>query len=180
MQKPSLAKVVYHARRPWDRQRPRILVVACADGRLQEEVDDFLLNHLHVSHYDRLYMPGGPGALAHSGGELARAAQYRRECRFLVRAHGVKRVILLFHGPAPGGPDDSMCADYCRKLPGLSAEQIRAQQDADVVELVRWRGEWAERAQLNAYRCEVNAANEVQFVAMTALPRIEDDTGSLR
>lgn len=173
-------KIVYQAHRPWIRRRPHILVVACSDGRLQEEVDDFLQHHLHVTRYDRLYLPGGPGGLAYSGGELSRTVQHRRECRFLIRAHSVERVVLLFHGPSLDGPDEAMCADYTRKLPGFSAQQVRAQQDADVVELVRWRSEWAEQAQLQAFRCEINSADEVQFVAMTSLPRPEDYTGSLR
>jgi hypothetical protein len=176
----STDAVVYQSRRTWNRLRPRILVIACSDGRMQEEVDAFLLRHLHVSHYDRLYLPGGPGALAYSGGETARTAQQRRECLFLIEAHAIRRVVLIFHGPSRNGPAEATCADYQRKLPGMTPEQIRRQQEADVVELVRWRAEWAGRAQLNAYRCEVNADNEVQFVALTALAREENDTGSLR
>jgi hypothetical protein len=112
--------VVHHARREWNRTRPRIMVIACSDGRLQEEIDDFLLNHLHIAHYDRLYLPGGPGALAYSGGETSRTAQQRRECLFLIRAHAIRRVVLLF-------PEVACCADYQRKLPGYTAEQIRQQ-----------------------------------------------------
>jgi hypothetical protein len=172
--------VVYRSNQQWNSERPRILVIACSDGRLQEEVDAFLLKHLHIAHYDRLYLPGGPGALAYSGGELSRAAQQRRECLFLIQAHKIERVILLFHGPSADGPDVASCADYARKLPGISAAQIRAQQEADVVELVRWRGEWGGRAHLHAYRCEITAEDGVQFAALTALPREELDTGSLR
>jgi hypothetical protein len=172
--------VVYRHRRPWSHRHPGILVIACSDGRLQEEIDHFLLKHLHISHYDRLYLPGGPGALAYSGGEPARAVQHRRECRFLIQAHDVKRIVLLWHGPTADGPDEASCVDYRRKLPGLSAQEIRARQETDVIELVRWRAEWAGRAQLHAYRCEVSADEEVQFVALTALAREENDTGSLR
>jgi hypothetical protein len=172
--------VVHHARREWNRTRPRIMVIACSDGRLQEEIDDFLLNHLHIAHYDRLYLPGGPGALAYSGGETSRTAQQRRECLFLIRAHAIRRVVLLFHGPSADGPEVACCADYQRKLPGYTAEQIRQQQEADVVELVRWRAEWAGQAQLHAYRAEITAQNGVQFSVLTATPRQQDDTGSLR
>jgi hypothetical protein len=172
--------VVYHGQQPWNRDRPRNLVIACSDGRLQKEIDGFLLNHLQIVQYDRLYLPGGPGALAYSGGETSRASHYRRDCLHLIRTHRIRRAVLLFHGPADGGPEEAICADYQRKLPGISAQQVRAQQEADVIELVRWRAEWAGQAQLHAFRGEVTADGTVQFVALTAAPRPEDDTGSLR
>ena len=33
---------------PWKHQRPSALVVACSDGRLQENLDDFLSNALRM------------------------------------------------------------------------------------------------------------------------------------
>ena len=57
---------VYVSERRWSEERPRVLVVACSDGRLQEAVDDFLQNHLGILDYDRLYAPGGPGAYSRS------------------------------------------------------------------------------------------------------------------
>ena len=64
---------------PWKQQRPSALVIACSDGRLQENLDDFLSNALRITQYDRLYVPGGPGALAISGLEMLRPEQVRRE-----------------------------------------------------------------------------------------------------
>src|SRR5918998_448510 len=84
----------------WNPARPRILVVACSDGRLQEETDLFLDGALGVTHYDRLYLPGGAGALSASGRDFVRAQQMRHECRYLVDAHGVEDLVMLFHGPA--------------------------------------------------------------------------------
>ena len=40
---------------PWDPERPRVLVAACSDGRLQEATDAFLSRALGVRQYDRLY-----------------------------------------------------------------------------------------------------------------------------
>lgn len=54
----SASQSVYLSERPWNAERPRVLVVACSDGRLQQNADDFLCNHLGISDYDRLYMPG--------------------------------------------------------------------------------------------------------------------------
>src|SRR5688500_5046649 len=90
----------------WNPARPRILVIACSDGRLQEATDDFLANHLGITHYDRLYVPGGAGGLSPSGRDFLRAQNLQRECRYLVEAHGVERLLALFHGPAPDGPAD--------------------------------------------------------------------------
>ena len=98
----------------WSPERPNVLVVACSDGRLQEATDAFLANELGVVRYDRFYVPGGGGALAASGYDLARAQQMRRECRYLIELHRVQRVILLMHGPAANGPLDAACADYRR------------------------------------------------------------------
>lgn len=37
---------VYVSRARWDDERPGVLVIACSDGRLQENLDDFLTGHL--------------------------------------------------------------------------------------------------------------------------------------
>jgi len=173
-------KVVFRCSRAWSPDRPRILVIACSDGRLQEEVDEFLHRHLHVVRYDRLLLPGGPGALAYSGGELGRAAEHRRECRFLVRVHRIERIVLLFHGPTDEGLDEAICADYLRKFPGITPDEVRTRQETDLGHLVRFRAEWAENAQLQAFRGEVGPDRNVRFVAITGSFRSVDDTGSLR
>ena len=150
----------------WEPDRPRILVAACSDGRLQEATDRFLARALGVRQYDRLYLPGGGGALAASGADFMRAAAVRRECRFLIEAHGVEHLILLFHGPAAGGPAEAICADYRRKHSWQRPEQVRAQQEADVRDLLSRRSEFAGGAQLSAYRFDVSATGALQVVAL--------------
>ena len=148
----------------WDSTDPDVLVVACSDGRFQEELDVLLREDLRVTHYDRLYLPGGAGALAPSGIEFTRAAALQKECRFLIEAHGIKRVILLFHGPAIDGPDDAACGDYRREFPGHSVHQIRKQQDNDLAELLRasiWRG-----VTLEVLRMEVTRERTVELTAL--------------
>jgi len=148
----------------WDAANPKTLVVACSDGRFQEELDTFLAAQLGLRQYDRLYLPGGAGALAPSGIEFTRAHQVRKECRFLIEAHGIERVILLFHGPAAEGPEEAACGDYRRKFPGASAHEIRKRQDTDAAEVVRqpvFRS-----TQVEVYRCEVTGRGEVQFVSI--------------
>jgi len=156
--------MTYVSRRPWNSERPNILVIACSDGRLQENLDDFLQNHLGITRYDRLYTPGGPGALAMSGVEFLRSEQFRRECAFLVEAHQVEEVFLVFHGPAADGPDEATCADYRRKFPRQSARDIRGQQEQDAAELLRRGFGWHKTARVHVWRCEVTAEGGVQFV----------------
>jgi hypothetical protein len=157
-------------RMPWNPSRPRVLVIACSDGRLQEATDEFLERHLGIMHYDRLYVPGGAGALSPSGRDFFRAREIQKECRYLVDAHGVERLVAIFHGPTADGPTEAMCADYRRKFAWASIEELRAQQEHDAHELLAYRAEWAERAGVSIYRCEVGAAGELSFVTLHADP----------
>ncbi len=162
---PGTTAARFVSRKRWSVTRPRTLVIACSDGRLQESLDDFLENHLGVTHYDRLYAPGGPGALAASGFEFLRADQFRRECAFLLEAHGTEEVVLVFHGAAAdGGPDEAICADYKRKLPRQTGEAIAGQQEADVAEILRSAFGWKNEARIHIFRAEVTADQQVRFV----------------
>lgn len=161
---------VYVSERRWREERPHVLVIACSDGRLQDATDDFVHNHLNIVDYDRLYAPGGPGALASGGFEFLRADTFRRECAFLVKAHQLEQVILLFHGPAPNdsGPALAVCADYGRKQPAAEPDQIAAQQAGDAREIVRTAfGPYLDRLVIRVFRAEVLADQRVRFVDLT-------------
>src|SRR6476660_2000372 len=148
----------------WTPARPNAMVVACSDGRLQEATDEFLARELQITRYDRFYVPGGGGALASSGTDPVRAQQMCAECKYLVDMHAVRRVILLLHGPSAEGRIEAACADYRRKLPWASIAQIRAQQDADAVDLLKRRREFASDAGVLLFRCEVDAGGQISFV----------------
>jgi len=147
----------------WNRERPHTLVVACSDGRLQTGVDDFLQRRFDLVDYDRFYIPGGAGALAASGLEFLRATRLRRECEFLLVAHSVEHLILLFHGPAADGPGEAVCADYSRKMPAASPAEIRAQQDCDAEEVLRRFGRALEQVVTHVFRCEVAGDRSLHF-----------------
>ena len=119
----------------WSTNRPRTMVVACSDGRLQGATDAFLHAELGLAEFDRLYVPGGGGALSASDRDVFRAQQLRGECKYLVELHEVKQIVLLFHGPAADGPAESVCADYRRKLPWASPDVLRQRQARDALEL---------------------------------------------
>ncbi|HXI98209.1 MAG TPA: hypothetical protein VNG73_04645 [Gemmatimonadaceae bacterium] len=148
----------------WTPGRPNAMVVACSDGRLQEATDAFLVREFKITRYDRFYVPGGGGALASSGTDSARAVQMCAECKYLVDLHAVRRVIVLFHGPSAAGRIEAACADYRRKLPWANLAELRAQQEADAVDLLKRRREWAAEAGVLLYRCEVDAAGQLAFV----------------
>jgi hypothetical protein len=145
-----------------------VLVVACSDGRLQEATDAFLANELGVVRYDRFYVPGGAGALVPSGYDFVRAQQMRRECRYLIQLHDIGRIVLLMHGPVAGGPAEGACADYRRKLPRASVEQLREQQRVDATQLLQQRAKWAGLASVVIYRCEVDVSGAIAFVDLAA------------
>ncbi|MBV9851955.1 MAG: hypothetical protein JO250_20000 [Armatimonadetes bacterium] len=158
---------VFVGERRWNVQRPQVLVVCCSDGRLQECMDEFLQERMGVHHYDRFYAPGGPGALAISGYEFLRAEQYRDDCAFLLRAHGVQDLILIFHGPAPDGPEEAVCAHYRRILPHATPEQIRAQQAQDMEEVLTYLKILRLPVRVHGFRAEVLPSRQVRFAPLT-------------
>ena len=148
------------------------MVVACSDGRLQEATDAFLAGQFKITRYDRFYVPGGGGALASSGTDAARAQQMCAECKYLVDMHAVRRVIVLFHGPSSEGRIEAACADYRRKLPWATVPQLREQQEADAVDLLKRRREWASEAGVLLFRCEVDSAGTLSFVNLDPEARL--------
>jgi hypothetical protein len=139
-------------------------VVACSDGRFGDEVEDFLQRRLGVPCYDRLYVPGGAGALAAGGAEFLRAQRFRSECQFLIEAHGIKRVILFFHGPAEEGPAEAVCGDYKRRLPTSTPNSVRRQQERDARQIIR--DGLGDDVALEVYFCEVTKDRLLRFRAI--------------
>lgn len=159
----STPEVIFVGQEAWQRSRPRTLVVACSDGRLQKSIDEFLERRLGVVDYDRLYAPGGPGVLA-SGSADVKTDQFRRELRFLVQAHSIEEIVLLFHGAHSSGPHDAICAHYKRLLPAASRQEILRQQFRDAGEALRLIAEIAPTVQVHLFRAEVWGDGTIHFV----------------
>lgn len=83
---------------PFDEQRVGAAAVYCSDGRYGEQMDEFLHAGLGLPRYDRLALPGGAACLA---GYLVSAYHERlaleRELEFLIKAHQLRRVVLIAH-----------------------------------------------------------------------------------
>jgi hypothetical protein len=156
----------YISKHPWNANRPDVLVIACSDGRIQANIDDFLENHLGITAYDRLYLPGGPGGLAGGGAEYLRAAQMVAECTFLLRSHGSSDVILIFHGATEDGPEEAICADYRRKHPGWF-NRVPEIQDTDLKQIMSAAFKSAGSPRVRAYRADVNKNLHVRFSPMS-------------
>ena len=75
-----------------------VLVVHCSDHRFQGPLREFLDRTLDLkANYDALVVPGGPGCLAEQPHLPKFAWASRKWFRFLVKAHSLRRVILIAH-----------------------------------------------------------------------------------
>src|SRR5258708_318416 len=109
-----------YCREKWCEARPETMVVACSDGRLQGSLDYFLDAELSIRDYDRLFVPGGSGALVPGGCEYVRSEQHRKDLLFLIEKHRTSQLILIAHGAAEDGPAEASCAHYTRIMPSAS------------------------------------------------------------
>jgi hypothetical protein len=166
-------KANYVSRAVWNAERPRALVICCSDGRLQESTDEFLENHLGIVDYDRLYAPGGPGALSNVACEFIRASQYRNELQFLLRAHDFNQIIMIFHGAGADGPAHSACAHYLRLHPSYSTDQFNKRHVADMADVDRYIRDIAPTMRISVFRAEVRADRRVRFVDLSPAPPAE-------
>ena len=96
--------------------------VYCSDGRFGDQCDQFLHHHLGLPNYDRIALPGGPGALVGHAAAAVDADAVMADLRFLIEAHELTRVVLIAHGG---------CAFYAHRL-GLTEPGLQRQQVADL------------------------------------------------
>lgn len=87
----------YESQLPYHTKRMHAAAVYCSDGRVCEQYDDFLQHGLSLPRYDRVALPGGPACLAGYAQARIEEAGVLDELKFLVEAHGLKRVVLIQH-----------------------------------------------------------------------------------
>ena len=92
---------------PFRGLRVHAAAVYCSDGRVGEQIDEFLRHTLDTSLCDRLAVPGGPASLRVSSPVPYESRGLKEQLSFLVRAHSLRQVILIAHVP---------CAYYRRRL----------------------------------------------------------------
>ncbi len=114
---------VYESGIAYEHARIRAAAIYCSDGRVGEHFDDFLQNGLGLPRYDRVALPGGAACLAgHPQAHLEEQGVVD-ELKFLVEAHGLRRVVLVAH---------EGCAFYAQRLE-LRDRRLELVQRADLV-----------------------------------------------
>jgi Putative carbonic anhydrase len=113
---------VYRSPTPYDAGRINAAAVYCSDGRIGDQIDDFLHQGLSLPRYDRLACPGGPAALAGRLLAFWEARGIEEQLRFLIRVHAVSQVVLIAHAG---------CAYYRERL-GIGPATAESEQSTDL------------------------------------------------
>lgn len=155
-----------HQERTWAGDLPVAVAVTCTDGRIQAWVDDFLLELLGTARYDRVYIPGGPGAIVpgDTAAQAERAQHIWEELKFMIEAHRLNRVVLIFHGAAVGGPAVAGCGDYGRLYPGADRETVNRRQIADAHEAKNKINRTFPDVQVDIFGLAVNSKGQVTIL----------------
>jgi hypothetical protein len=120
-------RFVYESPQPYEDARIHAAAVYCSDGRIGEQIDDFLHKGLGLPRYDRVAVPGGPACLSGRLMAFWEARGVEDQVRFLARVHGLGRVVLIAH---------QGCAYYAQRL-GIPPESILAAQQEDLIRASR-------------------------------------------
>ncbi len=82
---------------PFDGQGCGAALIFCSDGRFADQVNDFMQNCLGLFGYDRLAIAGGPVCFAGYFDSYREEEAAISHLKFLVRLHGLNRLILISH-----------------------------------------------------------------------------------
>jgi hypothetical protein len=107
---------------PYESERVNAAAIYCSDGRIGDQVDDFLHQGLGLPRYDRVACPGGPVALSGRFAAFWDARGIEEQVRFLGQVHDVRVVVLIAH---------EGCAYYARRL-SIPAEGMEREQREDL------------------------------------------------
>lgn len=112
----------YESSLTYEEARIGAAAVYCSDGRVGEQMDDFLHRGLALPRYDRLACPGGPAALAGRLLAFWECQGVEHQLRFLASSHGLRKVVLIAH---------QGCAYYSQRL-GVKEAELELQQRHDL------------------------------------------------
>lgn len=83
---------------PFEPERVHAVALYCSDGRYGDAIDEFLHRHLALPNYDRLAIAGGSAWLTdRSSTSLLQQGIVRDQLDFLIRAHALRRAVLIAH-----------------------------------------------------------------------------------
>ncbi len=112
----------YESTLAYEEARIGAAALYCSDGRVGEQMDEFLHRGLALPRYDRLACPGGPAALAGRLLAFWECQGVEHQLRFLAGAHGLRKVVLIAH---------QGCAYYPQRL-GVKEAELELQQRRDL------------------------------------------------
>jgi hypothetical protein len=113
---------MYISSTPYDAERIYAAAMYCSDGRIGDQIDEFLHHGAGFPRYDRLVCPGGPVALSGRLLALWDARGVEEQVRFLVDVHDIRFVVLIAH---------EGCAYYSHRL-GLPDDRVEREQRLDL------------------------------------------------
>jgi len=120
--------MTFVAKHPFDVSHPDALAVYCSDGRFTEAIEE-LLRHLGHARLDTLTLPGGPALLELNSAGFSQLETSRTSSSFLIRGHGIKRVVLIAH---------EGCGYYKARHRFETPERVAAMQLVDLEAAGAW------------------------------------------
>ena len=134
---------MYQSRCEWREARSPTLVIACADGRWRDHIEDFATNGLKIdSGYDLLMVPGGAEPLALANVIPKDFSFLRRRLEMLVTAHGIRQIILIAH---------ENCGWYRQRRIGPATIDLKARQLADLRQARAQLSDWFDDVRVDSY-----------------------------
>ena len=140
---PSLPITRFVSSETWNPQRIGALAIYCSDGRWGNAFDEFCHRSLSIPRYDRFAVPGGAAWLTqldNAHPELFNAAKDQLE--FLVRVHGLERIVLITHYG---------CAHYADRLGLEDADEVLPHQMKDLCRAEAILKEWFKDIDVEKY-----------------------------
>jgi hypothetical protein len=152
-EQPPQGPTVFESSTAFSTEPLRAVAVYCSDGRFGLQFDEFLQDHLRLSRYDRLVIPGGPACLAAHFSTFREEEAAVEELRFLVEAHELESVILIAH---------QNCAFYTQRLqtPEL---QLESQQREDIQKAISRVPAISSNLEVQAFFARVHDDGTVRF-----------------
>ncbi|HUW34578.1 MAG TPA: carbonic anhydrase [Planctomycetota bacterium] len=148
--------IAFEAATPWPQPKADTLVIQCSDHRFQAQFDDFLWNGLGLQSFDRLVVPGGPQFLMAAAALPKFEWAGRRWLKFLVKHHGLRRLILVAHDDCGWYKDISVGS--------IAIPLLRERQIADLRKTPQMVHELVPNVECRLFFAKPNDAGRVQFI----------------